>query len=73
MMVKKSHLLRLKRTMVLNSILQILDSNYPNEFVSDDFSLDYMYRRLNDLPSRSLGKEPYYDISINNVDDTQQN
>ena len=68
MMVKKSHQLRLKRTIVLNAILQILDSKYPNEFSSDDFNLDYMYRRLKDLPSRSLGKEPYYDITSNDFE-----
>ncbi len=68
MMVKKSHQLRLKRTIILNAILQTLDSNYPNEFSSDDFSLDYMYRRLKDLPPRSLGKEPYYDITSDLAD-----
>ncbi|MGK7949880.1 MAG: hypothetical protein AB4368_14120 [Xenococcaceae cyanobacterium] len=60
----------MKRTIILNAILQALDSKYPNEFDSNDFTLDYMYRSLNDLPVRSPGKEPYYDVL---VDDTQQN
>lgn len=70
MMVKKSHQLRLKRTIILNAILQALDSKYPNEFDSNDFTLDYMYRSLNDLPTRSPGKEPYYDITS---EDFEQN
>ena len=63
-MVKKSHQLRLKRTIILNAIFQALNSKYPNEFKDYDFSLDYMYRELNNYQLRSPGKEPYYDIDI---------